>query len=675
MTKLKERPLGLVGQGRIYQKVKQYTERVYEEIILFSEESSPQQLASCKIIVSCSDTWSPRTLQLINRRCRQANVALLSVYTQFDEAVIGPWVNPQTQGCTTCAELRKLGATSSQTDYELLQRYLSQEHTPVVSQTWLSSFSLETLAALVGEEIATYLQKPDQLRTHGALLFVSLETLECRRHAFLPSPACPDCQQLVEDRAELAMVTLQDSPKQGAFTYRISQPVANAEHLLASYVDQRTGLASALTVENTNLLPIASSRLSVELERTTVGSGSTLRPAQSKLVSVLESVERYAGLYPRGKRTMVRASYHQLMQQKEQALDPTTLGLHSPEEYEWSAQHAHHPGSRHPVPYHHDLMCHWVWGYSFQKQAPILVPEHCVYYGVPTSEENPLFLAETSNGCALGNSLEEAIFHGMLEVAERDAFLLTWYAQLKLPHLAPSSVTDPTIRLLIEHLEYHSGYTIHILNASLDHAIPCLCLLCVDEQGRENTPKAFVTTGSHPHPEQALLRALRESALFLTFRHSLDQDDRAQALKMLADGNLVQEIDHHPLVYSLPEAFERLHFLYHVQTKQIFQEAFGDFYRHPPECMDLRTDLEALINTYLMRGIDVIVIDQTAPEYQPCGLRAVKVLMPGMLPMTFGQRNRRITGFERLHQLPFVLGYQDHPLTKAEINPYPHPFL
>ena len=143
---------------------------------------------------------------------------------------------------------------------------------------------------------------------------------------------------------------------------------------------------------------------------------------------------------------------------------------------------------------------------------------------------------------------------------------------------------------------------------------------------------------------------------------------------MLTNASLVKTLDDHPLVYYLPEAFDRLHFLYRTPQEQTFQEAFGDFYHHPPEHMDLRDDLEYLISYYLKRGIDIIVVDQTAPEHTPCGLRCVKVLMPGMLSMTFGQHNRRIRGFERLHQLPFTLGYRSHPLTEAEINPHPHPF-
>src|SRR6266446_383867 len=667
----KEYSIGLIGQGVVYQNVKRHVESMYR-IIPLARESSPRQFATCSIVVYCSDTWSPKTLQEINRRCLQSDVALLPVYTQFGEGIIGPCVVPQEKGCTSCAELRKFGATSSEAERELLHQYLYEEREPIVSQPWLSSFSMKMLAVLVGEEITTYFQRPGQLRTGHALLFVSLETLDCRRHSFLPLSCCPDCGELATDTAEMAVIALQSCPKVDAFTYRIQQPEANTEQILSAYVDERMGLVYSLTAENKNLLPIASSLLYFEPQDgdETIGTGCTLRTEQSKIVSLLEATERYAGLRPRSKRTTVQASYHQLVQQAQPALDPTSLGLHSPEQYEQHKQNHYHS---HLVPYHHDLTCNWVWGYSFQRQSPILVPEHYAYYGIPTSEENPAFVYEISNGCALGNCLEEAIFHGIMEVVERDAFLLTWYAQLSLPHLNLLSVTDPTIRLLVEHLEYHSGYTIYALNATLDHAIACLCLLGIDEQNREGMPKAHIVAGSHPHPEQALLRALRELTTSLDLPPQSNQQRRT-ALEMLTNASLVKTMHDHPLVYYLPEALDRLHFLYRTQQQQTFQEAFGDFYHHPPEHMDLRDDLEYLISYYLKRGIDIIVVDQTAPEHTLCGLRCVKVLMPGMLPMTFGQHNRRIIGFERLHQLPFTLGYRSHPLTEAEVNPHPHPF-
>ncbi len=665
--------IGLIGEGRIFQEVQRLAAGVYEAIVCGIEDA-PQQLATCAIVVYCSDTWSPRTLQAINRRCLQERVALLPVYTQFDQGIIGPCVLPGKKGCAQCAELRLFNAAPSQADRELLQRYSAQDHDAhnqlaVIEQPWLSSFSAATLAALVIGEVSTYLQQPEQVQTACVLLTVSLETLECSRHPFLALPSCVECGELAEDSAERATIALQSRPKAEVYTYRVKQPAASAEQILATYVDPQSGLVAALTINNHHVLPLASSQLASATE-TVHGTGCTVRPEQSKLVAVLEAIERYAGLHPRGKDTVVEASYRQLTQQGKAALDPTMLGLHAQEQYESHNDHACH----HMVPYHHDLICRWVWGYSFQQRSPLLVPEHCAYYGVPVSENNPRFVFEVSNGCALGNCLEEAIFHGILEVVERDAFLLMWYARLGVPCLDLRSVEDAAIRLLAEHIEHCSGYTLHAFDITLDHAIPCICLLGVDEQDREGMPKVYVAAGSHPHPEQALLKALREFTMFLAAPRHLDQERRMEALKMLQDANLVQTIDDHPLVYFLPEAFERLHFLYHTPRHHTFQQAFPDFYRYPSTCLDLRDDLEGLLDFYGKRGTDVIVIDQTAPEHQECGLHCAKVLMPGLLPMTFGQQNRRVTGFERLHQLPFLLGYQDHPLTDMEISPYPHPF-
>src|SRR3954452_580371 len=106
-----EHSIGLIGQGVVYQKVKYHVENMYR-IIPFVKESPPQQFATCRLLVYCCDIWSPKMLQEINRRCFQSDVALLPVYMQFDEGIIGPCVIPQEKGCTSCAELRKLGATS-----------------------------------------------------------------------------------------------------------------------------------------------------------------------------------------------------------------------------------------------------------------------------------------------------------------------------------------------------------------------------------------------------------------------------------------------------------------------------------------------------------------------------------------------------------------------------------
>ena len=51
-----------------------------------------------------------------------------------------------------------------------------------------------------------------------------------------------------------------------------------------------------------------------------------------------------------------------------------------------------------------------------------------------------------------------------------------------------------------------------------------------------------------------------------------------------------------------------------------------------------------------------------------------KVIIPGMLPMTFGHHLTRVTGLDRVYTVPMTLGYTNEPLTNEQLNPHPHPF-
>jgi len=51
-----------------------------------------------------------------------------------------------------------------------------------------------------------------------------------------------------------------------------------------------------------------------------------------------------------------------------------------------------------------------------------------------------------SNGCAAGNTLEEAIVQGFLELVERDAYAIWWYNRLQRPEVDLSQFNDSYLR-------------------------------------------------------------------------------------------------------------------------------------------------------------------------------------------------------------------------------------
>ncbi|MGH3826867.1 MAG: YcaO-like family protein, partial [Pseudonocardiaceae bacterium] len=434
------------------------------------------------------------------------------------------------------------------------------------------------------------------------------------------------------------------------------------------YTDPETGVIAHLSTGMAGGCAISVAALEPATSRSAgqSGYGRTLSFRTARLSALTEALERYAGRAPRGRRTAVRARYIDIA---DRAVDPTTFGLF--------------PDERHDLPefpyprYHPERELPWVWGYSFARQEPVLVPENLAYYTHGAHAGTDEFIYEVSNGCALGGCLTEAVLHGLLEVAERDAFLMTWYAQLPAPRVDLDSATDRAIPLLVERVRHTLGYTILTFDTTLEHGIPSFWLLAVDTQpdpARPSArPSALCAAGAHPLPEHALLGALCELTTSLGARlATYPNRDTTEVERLLTDPDAVRTMDHHGLLYSQPRAFDRLAFLPLDGPARPLTDV-----AHPsrwPARSDLAEDLCELIGRYLDTDLDVIVVNQSTPEHQAGDLSCVKVLIPGTLPMTFGHRFRRTDGIPRLLSIPHLLGYRAHNLRPDEINPHPHPF-
>lgn len=664
MTQEASMRIGLLGQGVLWKATQQAIAIDYTPVPL-TLDTLRAEGADCYLLIYCDDTWHPQIHQEIHNMARQAGIPWFPVYCEFGLGVIGPCTFPGESGCETCARIRELSASENASETQALWKGVENAS---LAQPWLNAWSLEFLQQLVIAEIAALKEKPATMHTRNGLLCLQLDTLRIQRHAFLSEPECPDCGLRPADTAEAARISLQSHQKPGPFTYRARSLTEIREQLFATYVDGRMGLVHRLIRPTTSAVAGVMASIGIYHGNGHTsqmsGFGRTLNYSDSRVAGIAEALERYGGQRPKGKRTTVKASYRQL---GAQALDPTCLGLYTAGQY---AQ----PDFAY-VPYHPDLVFNWVWGYSFRLQRPILLPERYAYYGLsPTDQkDNPAFVYEISNGCALGTCLEEAIFHGILELAERDAFLLTWYARLGVARIDAHSATNPLLQLLLSDLEQTTGYTISLFNMTLNHAIPCIWAMAVDEQQRDDLPRCFCAAGSHPDPEHAALNALTELIPSVERAQNWSAEELARAREMVANSFAVTKMEDHSQLYMAPEAFERLYFLTSSPGRQSFQEI-----RHQVpvrlEAADLRDDLQTLLDYYRQRGIDVIVVDQTSSEHSVQGLCCVKVVMPGLLPMTFGERFRRVSGFTRLYELPYTLGYHARPLTEADINPYPHPF-
>lgn len=642
--------VAIVGEGVLADCVYEDLSSNFEVVRQPDLEAGIPEAANLVLVLH--DTWIPSVHQKAEEVLRPTGIPWLRGFVSFGEGVVGPIVRPGKQGCSQCADMRRLMAGRERKEMWELEKRL-EEQGGMERDTWGSRTGLLQMAHLLGSEVRKVLQG-SLPHSEGKVFLINLNTLKSSWHSFLPDPLCTVCGQLPDDSPAMARIFLEPNLKISTDSFRCRSMDDLKNVLVNDYLDHRTGVLNDKMYDL--VPPFADVSVNLPLFSGDEGvAGRTHSYEVSELTAILEGLERSCGLAARGKRTVVYDSFRNL---KDQALNPAEVGVHTKEQY---AQ-PDFPFK----PFNPDRPMNWVWGYSFLQERPILVPELLAYYSLGCGHG---FVYETSNGCALGGSLEEAIFYGILEVVERDSFLMTWYAQLSLPRIDPYSANDQELQLMIDRMRAVAGYDLYLFNSTMEHGIPSI--LALAKNRKQKGLNMICAAGAHLDPVRAVKSAIHELAgMMLTLDEKLESNQE-EYLRMLQDSSLVKKMDDHGMVYGLPEAEERLQFL--LDDNRPLRTFDGEFNWNRKNA-DLTDDLLDVLQEFRRLNLDVIVVDQTTPETKRNGLHCVKVLIPGMLPMTFGHHLTRVTGLERVLRVPWELGYVKQPLTFEELNPYPHPF-
>lgn len=639
--------VAIIGEGMLADAVCSRLSR----FLLVRRQDFREDLPAVNLVLVLKDEDDSAYFYEAEQKLRPLGIPWLCAYVSLGEGIIGPLRVPGTTGCFQCAETRLSVAGSNRPEVkDLLIKLVTDEE--VSHPAEISPLGAGYMAQIISAETDIIL-RGDRPNTKEHLYIIDMNHLNCTLHYVMPVGTCSVCGQLPEDSPELAEVSLQQCLKLDN-SYRCRSMSDLKEILLRDYWDSRTGIFNLKEWGLNAVFAVAGINLPLGYHDEITG-GRSHSYAESELAGILEGLERYCGVEPRGKQTIVQDSYSNL---NAAALNPSTVGLHAEEQYE----QPDFPFT----PYDPDAPMEWVWGYSFLQGRPILVPKLLAYYSLGEGEG---FVHENSNGCAIGGSLEEAILYAMFEVVERDSFLMTWYARLRVPRLDYHSSGDSELILMIQRLRTVTGYEVSLYNTTTENGIPSIWALA---KGRaEHHARLVCSAGAHLDPIRAAKSAIHELAGMIPMVEKRLKERRLEAAAMLDDPFLVQSMEDHSLLYSLPQAEERLHFLMDERNPVC---TFAEAFQMKPWQEDLTEDLKQTLQVFHSLQMDVIVVDQSSSETLRNGLHCVKVLIPGMLPMTFGHHLTRLHGLNRALEVPMKLGYVNHKLTWQELNPYPHPF-
>ncbi|MFD6183825.1 TOMM precursor leader peptide-binding protein [Streptomyces goshikiensis] len=580
--------------------------------------------------------------------------ALVPVHLYGHQAVVGP-----PGGCPRCLERRWQAVRSV-----ALRDALELGGGTLAAGAWpyAHPFAAEALAALITAAAVPGRASPGGVFPQVRLL--DLRTGSVRRHPLVPDPECPVCATPGTDTAAGAALDLPPAPKYRPGVFR-TRPVESYGIDVAAFANPLCGALGSTLVQDVSSTSTSAtigcfSMRSGEYLRETFWGGHTDSFTRSGQVGVLEGLERYAGMRARSRTTSVRGS---LTRFGAEAVDPREVGLYS------EAFHRENPRVR---PFDPDREIAWVWGWSLRDKAPRLVPEILTYYHAPGLENR--FVQESSNGCASGGSPAEAVYFALMEVVERDAFLLTWYGRQPLPEIDPASSSRPATRAMVDRLAMY-GYRARFFDTRITFPIPVVT--AVAERFDGGPGRMCFGAGAGLDPESALDSALCEIATDAVNLPGRTERDEARLRAMAADFGLVTALHDHPLVYGIPEMGRHADFLLRAPgagpTRTVAELEWPDRWGAAASD-DVRTDLERCVSAVTAEGFDVVVVDQTMPEQRALGLHTVSVLVPGLLPIDFGWSRQRALGMPRMRTGLFTAGLRERALEPGDLNPAPHPF-
>ncbi len=269
----------------------------------------------------------------------------------------------------------------------------------------------------------------------------------------------------------------------------------------------------------------------------------------------------------------------------------------------------------------------WVWGYSLTRSQPVLVPANLVFFPYETGHKEKTISWTDSNGLASGNNLEEAVLHGILEVVERDAVVISENNRLPQAEITTEGFPVEVLRLL-ECLEA-KGYAFSFRAVPTDIPIPAFAAFL---QKKKEPEKCCVAFGCHLDPSLAVSRALTEAIQL--FPPSVNQEEWYRA------GSAGRYID--PPSYKIP--FDELKNL---------------------ASSDLKDNIEMCVELLKGIGSEVIVVDLSLPDIP---FPAVRVLATSLQPFPH-EGDMRLS--PRFFEVPVKLGLREEPLDPAAVKIWP----
>ncbi|NEP00708.1 MAG: TOMM precursor leader peptide-binding protein [Symploca sp. SIO2E9] len=623
-----------------------------ENFIAMLESLQIQVADEGDLTVVLTDEYLDPKLDEFNQQALKSQSPWMLVKPLGTIVWIGPLFNPNHTACWDCLAKR---LRDNRPMEGFIERHKELSASLVPPLGFLAS-TVQTALGMAATEIFKWIVGGENKQLENNLIAYDTITLQTKNHSLVKRPQCPSCGEMSKGLNKKPLPVVLGHCKK-TFTEDGGHRFCSPEETIRKYrhhISPITGVVRELNkipgnelthnyIAKHHFISIFDDLSSLEqnLGGRSAGKGKT--NSQAIASGFCEAIERYSGVF-QGYEIREKGSYQQM---GDEAIHPNTCMNFSQEQYQnreqWNAQ-CQGWFQKVPEPFDQEREIEWtpVWSLSYQEFK--YLPTAYCYYGYRPSYKPDCWA--DSNGCAAGNTLEEAILQGFMELVERDSVALWWYNRLRKPLVDLDSFDEPYFQSLKQYYQTINRQ-LWVLDITSDLNIPVFA--AISKRSDSQVEDIVLGYGAHFDAKIAISRALTEVNQILP-----------NVLFTRADGSTNYPPSADTLAvdwWQTATVAEQTNLL---PQEQIDAKIIDDYPQIASD--DLLEDLKLCQQIVEKNGMEMLVLDQTRPDI---GLRVAKVIVPGMRHMW-----KRL-GSGRLYEVPVKMGWLPESLTEERLNSFP----
>ena len=623
-----------------------------EDFITMLESLQIQVADEGNLTVVLTDDYLEPKLDEFNQQALKSQSPWILVKPLGTIVWIGPLFYPYKTACWDCLAQRLR-------DNRPIEGFIQRQKdisTPSVPPLGFLASTVQTTLGMAATEVFKWIVRGENKRLESNLIAYDAIALQTQNHSLVKRPQCSSCGEMVNGLTKKPLPVVLGH-RQKTFTADGGHRICSPQETLRKYQHQISPITGV--VRELNKIPgnglthnyIAkhhflsifddSASLRQNLGGRSAGKGRT--DSQAMASGFCEAIERYSGVF-QGDEIREKGSYQQM---GEKGIHPNACMNFSQQQYQnreqWNVE-CQGWFQKVPEPFDEEREIDWTPVWSLTHQEFKYLPTAYCYYGYRPSYKPDCWA--DSNGCAAGNTIEEAILQGFMELVERDSVALWWYNSLHKPQVDLDSFDEPYFQSLKQYYQTINR-ELWVLDITSDLNIPVFA--AISRRSDREVEDIVLGYGAHFDPKIAISRALTEVNQILP-----------NVLLAKADGTT----NYPPSAPRLAVDWWKTATLaarpYLVPDKRVASKVCRDYPQMASD--DLLEDVKLCQQIVEKNGMEMLVLDQTRPDI---GLRVAKVIVPRMRHMW----KRLAPG--RLYEIPVKMSWLQQPLAEDRLNPFP----